>query len=220
MFSAIAPTYDLLNHLLSATVDRRWRDRALTRLGWEDRPEGRFLDACAGTLDLAAALLARPGFRGTVVGADFAVPMLRRGSGKAGGRVRRAASDTLRLPFRDGAFAGATVGFGVRNLADLDAGLVELRRVLAVGARLVVLEFTTPAFRPLRAAYLFYFRRVLPLVGRWVSGHPTAYDYLPASVMGFPAPAALLARMEGAGFRSCGCELLTGGIAAVHWGER
>jgi len=220
MFSSIAPTYDLLNHLLSVNIDRSWRDRAVARLGWEARPDGLYLDACAGTLDFAAALCRRPGFRGTVVGADFAVPMLRAGGGKAGGRILRAGSDALQLPFADQAFSGATVGFGVRNLADLDAGFVELHRVLADGARLVVLDFTTPSFAPMRALYLFYFRRVLPTVGRWISGHPTAYDYLPSSVMEFPSPPALRSRMERAGFRSCGYELLTGGIAAVHWGER
>ena len=220
MFSAIAPTYDLLNHLLSANIDRSWRHRAVARLRWEARPAGRYLDACAGTLDFAATLLGRPGFRGSVVGADFALPMLRLGGAKAGGRVQRAASDALALPFGDGAFDGATVGFGVRNLADLDAGLVELRRVLRDGARLVILDFTTPAFAPTRALYLFYFRRVLPLVGWLVSGHPTAYAYLPSSVMEIPSPPSLRTRMERAGFRDCGYQLLTGGIAAVHWGER
>ena len=219
-FSAIAPTYDLLNHLLSVNVDRSWRERAVARLRWEARPGGRYLDACAGTLDFAATLLARPGFRGSVVGADFALPMLRRGTGKANGRVLRAGSDALDLPFKDGTFDGATVGFGVRNLADLDAGLVELRRVLGDGARLVILDFSTPAVAPMRVLYLFYFRRVLPVVGRLVSGHPTAYDYLPSSVMGFPSPPVLEARMMRAGFRACGYQLLTGGIAAVHWGER
>jgi demethylmenaquinone methyltransferase/2-methoxy-6-polyprenyl-1,4-benzoquinol methylase len=220
MFSAIAPTYDFLNHLLSLNIDRSWRNRALTRLGWEARPDGRYLDACAGTLDFAAALLAQPGFSGTVVGADFALPMLRLGGAKAGGRVLRAGSDALQLPFSDGTFDGAFVGFGVRNLADLDAGVAELRRVLREKARLVILDFTTPTFAPLRALYLCYFRRLLPLAGRLVSGHPTAYAYLPSSVLEFPAPAALRRRMEQAGFRNCGWRLLTGGIAAVHWGER
>jgi demethylmenaquinone methyltransferase/2-methoxy-6-polyprenyl-1,4-benzoquinol methylase len=220
MFSAIAPTYDLLNHLLSLNIDRSWRDKALVRLAWEARPDGRYLDACAGTLDFAAALLAKPGFRGTVVGADFALPMLKLGGTKAGGRILRAGSDALQLPFTDRAFDGAFVGFGVRNLADLDAGVAELRRVLREGARLIILDFTTPTFAPLRALYLFYFRRLLPLVGRLVSRHPTAYAYLPASVLEFPAPAALRQRLERAGFRNCGWRLLTGGIAAVHWGER
>jgi demethylmenaquinone methyltransferase / 2-methoxy-6-polyprenyl-1,4-benzoquinol methylase len=220
MFSAIAPTYDVLNHLLSLNIDRSWRDKSLARLGWEARPDGRYLDACAGTLDFGAALMARPGFRGTVVGADFALPMLKLGGAKAAGRILRTGSDALQLPFADGTFDGAFVGFGVRNLADLDAGIAELRRVLREGARLVILDFTTPTFAPLRALYLFYFRRLLPLAGRLVSGHPTAYAYLPSSVMGFPAPAALRQRMERAGLRNCGWRLLTGGIAAVHWGER
>ena len=220
MFSAIAPTYDFLNHLLSLNIDRSWRNRALARLGWEARPDGRYLDACAGTLDFAAALLAQPGFSGTVVGADFALPMLKLGGAKAGGRVLRAGSDALQFPFPDGTFDGAFVGFGVRNLADLDAGVAELRRVLREEARLVILDFTTPTFAPLRALYLLYFRRLLPLAGRLVSGHPTAYAYLPSSVLEFPAPAVLRQRMEQAGFRNCGWRLLTGGIAAVHWGER
>jgi demethylmenaquinone methyltransferase/2-methoxy-6-polyprenyl-1,4-benzoquinol methylase len=220
MFSAIAPTYDLLNHVLSLNIDRSWRDKALARLGWEARPEGRYLDSCAGTLDFAVALVGKPGFRGSVVGADFALPMLKLGGAKAGGQVLRTGSDALQFPFAEGTFDGAFVGFGVRNLADLDAGIAELRRVLRDGARLVILDFTTPTFAPLRALYLFYFRRLLPLAGRLVSGHPTAYAYLPSSVMEFPAPAALRQRMERAGFRHCGWRLLTGGIAAVHWGER
>jgi demethylmenaquinone methyltransferase/2-methoxy-6-polyprenyl-1,4-benzoquinol methylase len=147
--------------------------------------------------------------------------MLRRGAGKAPrGAVRAAAADALDLPFPDRCFDGATVGFGARNLADLDRGLVELRRVLREGARLVVLEFSLPAWRPLRALYLFYFNRLLPLIGRAVSGHPTAYAYLPASVDAFPAPRALQRRLERAGFRDCGYRLLSGGIAAIHWGER
>ena len=220
MFSAIAPTYDLLNHLLSLGIDRSWRAAAVGRLGWERCPEGRYLDCCAGTLDLAETLLARPGFRGWVTGADFAVPMLKRGARKAGGLVRRAAADALRLPFADRTFDGALVGFGVRNLSDLDAGLAELRRVLRDGARLVVLEFSTPAVAPIRALYHLYFHGVLPLVGRVISGNPTAYEYLPSSVTEFPSPPALQARMERAGFLVCGWSVLTGGIAALHWGER
>jgi demethylmenaquinone methyltransferase/2-methoxy-6-polyprenyl-1,4-benzoquinol methylase len=221
MFSAIAPRYDFLNHLLSLGIDRRWRRAAVERLAWETRPDGLYLDACAGTLDLAAELAGRRGFAGRVVGADFATPMLRLGSGKGRpGAIRPAAADSLDLPFPSACFDGATVGFGVRNLADLDRGLAELARVLRPGARLVVLEFTTPASPPFRALYLFYFRRILPLIGRAVSRHPTAYSYLPASVSTFPAPAALRERLERAGFRDCGYSLLTGGIAALHWGTR
>ena len=221
MFSAIAPRYDFLNHFLSLGIDRRWRRSAVDRLAWKARPAGLYLDACAGTLDLAAELARQGGFSGRVVGADFAEPMLRLGSRKGpAGAIRPAAADALALPFADSSFDGATVGFGVRNLADLDAGLAELARVLRPGARLVILEFTTPVWGPFRAVYLFYFHRLLPLIGRAISRHPTAYSYLPESVNTFPAPAALRERLELAGFRDCAYSLLTGGIAALHWGTR
>jgi demethylmenaquinone methyltransferase/2-methoxy-6-polyprenyl-1,4-benzoquinol methylase len=221
MFSAIAPRYDLLNRLLSLTIDRSWRRRAVDRLGWERQPGGTFLDACAGTLDLATELARRSGFRGRVVATDFALPMLRLGAAKPPlGTVRSAVADTLALPLAGSSVDGAMVGFGVRNLAGLNDGLAELARVLRPGARLVVLDFTTPSNAALRWLYLLYFRRVLPLVGRLVSGHPSAYTYLPASVMDFPPPPELERRMHEAGFRESGHELLTGGIAAVTWGVR
>jgi demethylmenaquinone methyltransferase/2-methoxy-6-polyprenyl-1,4-benzoquinol methylase len=220
-FSDIAPSYDFLNHLLSLNVDRLWRRAAVARLGWASAPQGVYLDACAGTLDLAIALSRRPGFRGTVVATDFAVPMLRLGGRKrAGATLRTTAADTLQLPFANDTFHGAMVGFGVRNLSDIPSGIGELRRVLKPGGKLVILDFTTPRFAPLRAAYLFYSRRVLPLVGKLVSGHPTAYSYLPSSVAQFHTPEQLRGVMAEAGLRDCGSRLLTGGIAAVHWGAR
>ena len=217
MFTAIAPRYDLLNHVLSLNIDRRWRRRTVRRLDWERAPADRYLDCCAGTLDLAAELAHRPGFEGRVVGADFVVPMLKLGRAKAQS-VRPVGADALRLPFRDGAFAGAVVGFGLRNLIDVDAGLRELRRVLRSGARLVVLEFTLPPAQPMRVLYLAYFRHVLPVVGRVVSKHRDAYTYLPDSVLGFPSPRDLAARMTGAGFRDVAFERVTFGVAAIHWG--
>ena len=219
LFTAIAPRYDFLNHLLSLNVDRAWRRAAVARLGWEARPDGVYLDLCAGTLDLAATLARAPGFRGRVVGADFVVPMLARGVRKAP-RAAPVAADALELPFPDGRFDGAMVGFGVRNLADLDHGLREARRVLRPGSRFVVLEFTTPRFAPLRALYLFYFRRVLPAIGRAVSKHREAYTYLPESVAAFPSPEALAERLVAAGFQDVGYELRTGGICAIHYGTR
>ena len=219
MFTAIAPRYDLLNHLLSLNADRRWRRIAVARLGWEARPDGTYLDLCAGTMDLAATLAGRSGFRGRVIGADFVVPMLARGRDKTS-RAAPVGADALALPFPAASFDGAMVGFGVRNLADLDAGLAEAARVLKPGARFVVLEFTTPRFAPLRAAYLFYFQRVLPLIGRAVSKHTDAYSYLPESVLAFPDPDALAAQLRAAGFHDVGYELLTGGICAVHHGTR
>src|SRR5712691_8310514 len=214
MFTAIAPRYDFLNHLLSLNVDRYWRRAAVRRLGWEARPDGVYLDLCAGTLDLTAELARTPGFTGTVIGADFVVPMLERGRRKAA-RARPVAADALALPFPGAYFDGALVGFGVRNLADLGAGLREAARVLKPGARLVVLEFTTPRAVPLRAVYLFYLRRVLPLIGRAVSKHTDAYTYLPESVLAFPDPAALVGHFARAGFSDVGFELLTGGLCAV-----
>ncbi|HEY6809065.1 MAG TPA: ubiquinone/menaquinone biosynthesis methyltransferase, partial [Gemmatimonadales bacterium] len=219
MFTAIAPRYDFLNHLLSLNVDRRWRRRAVARLGWEARPDGVYLDLCAGTLDLAAELARTAGFRGRVVGTDFVVPMLARGRGKAT-RTVPVGADTLALPFADAAFDGACVAFGLRNLADLDAGLREAARVLRPGARFVALELATPRFAPLRAVYRFYFHRILPAVGRAVSKHTDAYTYLPESVRNFPEPDALARRMTAAGLCDVRYDLLTGGICALYHGTR
>jgi len=222
MFSAIAPRYDLLNHLLSLNIDRRWRRIAVDRLlaGGEE-PRGAFLDVCAGTFDLAVELARRPSFRGFVVGSDFAFPMLAHGMHKLRhDDVVPACADALRLPFGDAAFHGAMAAFGVRNLADLDAGLRELARVVRPGGRLVVLEFALPRRHPFRGLYLLYFRHILPAIGRLVSRHENAYAYLPASVLEFPEPPELAARMAAAGFDETRWETLTGGIVALHVGTR
>lgn len=217
IFGEIAPRYDLLNRVLSLRVDQRWRRRALRRLAWEEAPGAIYLDACAGTFDLALELVRRPGFAGRVVGADFALPMLAAGVSKVRGRpVWPVCGDAMRLPFSAGTFAGAVVGFGVRNLAGLEAGFREFHRVLKPGGRLVVLEFTVPPGRLMRMLYMLYFEHVLPRVGRLVSGHRWAYSYLPKSVKGFPDPAGLAEVMRGAGFGAARWELATGGIAAIH----
>jgi len=219
IFSEIAPRYDLLNHVLSLNIDRSWRKKAVANLGWENAPAGLYLDACAGTFDLSLELERQTGFAGRVVASDFAHPMLVQGGAKiSDARVLPVCGDSLRLPFPDRAFDGATVGFGVRNLADLGRGLAEFRRVLKPGKRLVILEFTTPPNAIVRAGYHFYFRRILPVVGRVVSGHPWAYTYLPESVKEFPGPADLGSLMESVGFHDVGWRLVTGGIAAIHWG--
>lgn len=227
MFGAIAPRYDLLNHVLSLNIDRLWRRRAVDRLLEGTTGQGLYLDACAGTFDFALELAGREGFEGRVVGSDFALPMLQRGKDKLdraaadGSRpVLPACADALELPFPDGAFEGITVGFGVRNLADLGAGFREFRRVLRPGGRLVVLELTTPRRQPLRALYLLYFLHVLPRLGRLVSGHPDAYSYLPASVLEFPAPESLADMLRDAGFSAVRWESYTGGMVAAHVADR
>lgn len=221
IFSEIAPRYDLLNHLLSLNIDRVWRRRAIRALRWDRFPDGIFVDLCAGTLDVGAELARQPGFAGTVIGADFAEPMLRAGVGKAAPSVLvPVAADALALPIADGRAAGVIVAFGVRNLADLDAGLREARRLLRPTGYLVILEFSTPRAAGIRTLYHLYFRYLLPLVGRLVSGHRTAYRYLPESVANFPDPQQLADRMRLAGFRNVQWRSLTFGIAALHWGER
>lgn len=221
IFSEIAPRYDFLNHLLSANIDRAWRRRAIRELAWERHPNGTYLDLCAGTLDVAVELSRQPGFAGTVVGADFAEPMLRAGSGKASRQtVAPVAADALQLPLADGTLQGAVVAFGIRNVADLDAGLAETYRVLAPGARFVILEFSRPQSPIVRAFYHTYFNHVLPVIGGLVSGQHSAYRYLPRSVAHFPAESQLARRMESAGFDRVRWYTLTYGIAAVHVGER
>lgn len=221
VFEQIAPSYDLLNHLLSLNIDRRWRRHAIRALGWERDPTGVYLDLCAGTMDVSAALGRTNGFKGRLVAADFAEPMLRRGAGKIRREVAApVVADALRLPLRDASVAGALVAFGARNLADLDAGLREAYRVLSPGSRFVVLEFTTPQSPIVRAAYHAYFHRILPFVGGIISGHRTAYAYLPQSVAHFPAELQLVARMRAAGFRGVSYRSLTLGIAAIHSGVR
>ena len=219
IFTAIAPTYDHLNRIISLRFDQRWRRYAVGRLDWEREPGGIYLDLCAGTLDFAATLARRPGFRGRVVGADFVPPMLRLGRGKAA-RVAPVAADALELPFADAAFDGAMVGWGVRNLVDLDAGLGEAARVLRPGSRLVILEMTLPPQPLLRRVYQFYFRRVLPWIGRRISKHTTAYTWLPESTEAFPGPPELARRMAAQGFRDVSYRLLMGGVCALHMGTR
>ena len=218
LFSEIAPRYDLLNHVLSLNIDRRWRRLAVGLLDWKREPTGRFLDACAGTYDLSLELARQPGFEGAVIATDFALPKLVEGRGKLDASVMPVCGDSLRLPFPGASFDCATVGFGVRNLADLKAGLSDLARVLRPGARLVILEFTDPPNPILRSLYHFYFHRILPLVGRVVSGHPWAYTYLPESVKEFPGAEELAGILRESGFEDVEWRFVTGGIAAIHVG--
>jgi len=221
IFSQIAPRYDLLNHLLSFNIDKAWRRRAIAALGWERTPKGDYVDLCAGTLDVAAELSRRPGFAGQVIGADFAEPMLRAGVGKASPAiVSPVVADAVDLPIPTNGASGAIVAFGIRNVADLDRGLREIYRVLAPGARFVILEFTTPRSSIVRALYHLYFHHLLPQIGALVSGHRTAYAYLPRSVANFPIEEKLADRMRSAGFVDVNWRTLTFGVAAIHTGTK
>jgi demethylmenaquinone methyltransferase/2-methoxy-6-polyprenyl-1,4-benzoquinol methylase len=221
IFSEIAPRYDLLNHVLSLNIDQRWRRKAIARLGVERDQAGRYLDLCAGTMDVAKNISRLSGFRGMVIGADFAEPMLRAGAEKIRGTgIAPVTADAVQLPLASGQLAGAIVSFGIRNVAGLDESLREAFRVLVPGGRLVILEFSTPRMRVLRVLYQLYFHHVLPLIGRLISGHRTAYQYLPRSVANFPVEEELARRMEGAGFIKVSWSSLSLGVAAIHVGER
>ncbi len=221
MFSEIAPRYDLLNHVLSLNIDRRWRRKAIAKLGVDRNPSATYLDLCAGTLDVAAEISKLAGFRGFVIGADFAEPMLRAGVRKvSASKIGPVTADALELPIASGSLAGAIVSFGIRNVAGFDEALREALRVLAPAGRLVILEFSTPRIRALRALYLLYFRYVLPLIGRFVSGHRTAYTYLPRSVANFPVEEELAKKMVAAGFTNVRWSSVSLGVAAIHVGER
>jgi demethylmenaquinone methyltransferase / 2-methoxy-6-polyprenyl-1,4-benzoquinol methylase len=220
-FGQIAPSYDRLNHLLSLNIDRAWRRKAIAALDWPREPRGTYLDLCAGTLDVAAELSRTRGFQGRVVGADFAEPMLRAGLGKAPSTVVwPVVADALELPLRDGEAAGAIVAFGIRNVVDLDGALREVHRILAPDARFIILEFTTPRLALVRSLYHLYFHRILPRIGAIVSGHGSAYAYLPRSVANFPPESELAERMRAARFTDVGWRSLSLGIAAIHTGRK
>jgi len=221
MFSSIAPRYDLLNHLMTANLDRAWRRDAVDVLDWERVPDGTYLDTCSGTLDLAVELAARRTFRGRVVGSDFTFGMLQRGLSKVERLpVEPACADAMNLPFADDSFDGATVGFGVRNLQDLDAGLREAYRVLRPGARFVILELSKPTSPVFRAVFMWMFLHFIPLLGRVISRHNSAYTYLPQSVARFPGPEELARMMGEAGFREVRWHPLAGGAVSLHWGAK
>ena len=219
MFAAIAPSYDRLNRIISLSLDRRWRRQGVRGLGWERAPGGTYLDLCAGTLDFGAELSGQPGFLGRVFGADFVPEMLRLGRHKAAA-LRPVTADALELPFAHSSFDGAMVGWGMRNLTDLDAGLREVARVLKPGARLVIVEASIPARQPLRSLFLFYFEKILPTIGGLLSHHSTAYRWLPESTRAFPSPEAVAERMARTGFREVSIARFLGGVTVLHVGTK
>jgi demethylmenaquinone methyltransferase/2-methoxy-6-polyprenyl-1,4-benzoquinol methylase len=220
MFDRIAGRYDLLNSVMTAGLHHRWRGRAAERA--ELRSGDAALDVCCGTGDLALELAGRVLPGGHVVGCDFSEPMLDLAREKAAGHgasgVRFEWADALSLPYDDGRFDAVTVGFGVRNLSDLDAGLAEMRRVLRPGGRLVILEITQPTRPPLSTFYSLWFDRIVPVLGR-VAGDPEAYSYLPESVRSFPAPRELAGKLDAAGLERIRWTVLAGGIIAIHSGS-
>jgi len=211
MFDRIAPVYDVMNRVMTAGLDVRWRRLAAAVAV---RPGDRVLDACCGTGDLAVA--DREAGAAAVVGLDFSGRMLERARRKAPD-LEWLQGDLLALPFDAESFDAATVGFGVRNVADLDTGLRELRRVLRPGGRLAILELTRPR-GALAPFYRLWFDAIVPLLGKVLPGG-SAYAYLPASVRRFPGPDELAARLEGAGFAAVSYRSLGGGIVALHRGE-
>ena len=223
MFDRIAPRYDLLNHVLSCSVDRVWWWRTARRFRHIlARPEARVLDICCGTGDMTLALLKRRPTTAAepVTAADFAPAMLERARKKLAGRAARVIEvDALHLPMADGALDLITTAFGFRNLANYQAGLEEFFRVLRPGGEVGILDFSEPGGMAGRL-YAFYFRRVLPAVGKRLSGHHGAYGYLPESVARFPAPQAMLAMMRQAGFVDVTWTPYSFGIAGLWRGVK
>ena len=220
MFDEISPRYDLLNHVLSMNVDRLWWWRAARAMRHVLRkPGARALDLCCGTGDMARALR-KQAADSEIVGADFSHGMLTRGKQKlSGNRIYAAEADALRLPFSDQSFDVVISAFGFRNLANYDAGLREIYRVLRPEGQMGILDFSEPGGM-LGKLYGFYFRNVLPKIGALISGVSGPYSYLPASVSRFPAPDAMLERMRVAGFSDSSWQPYSFGIAGLYRGRR
>jgi demethylmenaquinone methyltransferase/2-methoxy-6-polyprenyl-1,4-benzoquinol methylase len=222
MFATIAARYDLLNHLLSGNIDKRWR-RLVAKTLYQglDSGKGRILDVACGTGDLSLTLAAEGDAE--IVGLDFCRPMLDIAASKSsrrGAKIPFIEGDALALPFRDSSFDGVTIAFGLRNLAGVESGLRELLRVLRPGGRVAVLEFSKPRYAVFRGLFKVYFTKLLPVLGGLISGSRGAYQYLPDSVSRFPDQNELSSLMNRAGFEEVTYKNLTGGIAALHLGRR
>jgi len=222
MFDAIAPRYDLLNHVLSAGLDKRWRNRAVDAL--ELSRGARVLDLCTGTADLALATVRRVP-ESSVLGVDFSGAMLRLGLSKVRAQglqraIQLVRGDATRIPVETASCDAATIGFGIRNVAEPERALAEIARVLRPGGRLAILEFGQPAIPGVRTLYSWYFRYLLPAVGRLVSKHNSAYSYLPASVGAFPPPAEFAEMIARHGFVTVRAVPLTFGIVYLYVADR
>jgi demethylmenaquinone methyltransferase/2-methoxy-6-polyprenyl-1,4-benzoquinol methylase len=216
MFDRVAPRYDLLNGVMSAGLHHRWRSRTAELL--DIAPGARVLDVACGTGDLSIELDRRAGRAGEVIGCDFSHAMLEAARGKAP-EIRFQHADALGLPYSDGEFDAAAVGFGARNFADLDRGLAEIARVVRVGGRVAVLEFTPPERFPLAVFFRLWLDVAIPLLGRF-SSQPDAYGYLASSVRRYPAPADVAARLARCGLNDVRYILTGGGIVTIHVGTR
>lgn len=219
MFGEIAHRYDFLNHFLSVSIDRRWRRLAAAKVAEHvsSGDSGLCLDLCSGTGDLAIELHRQ--LHLPIVASDFCHPMLVLSVQKTQILpIRTVEADSMVTPFADNSFNAVTVAFGLRNLEDPKKGLAEMWRVLKPGGVVVVLEFSRPVVPVMRQLFQFYFHRILPRIGAWVSGQRSAYTYLPDSVSRFPAQGELASMMEAVGFRRVSYRNLSGGIAALHWG--
>jgi demethylmenaquinone methyltransferase/2-methoxy-6-polyprenyl-1,4-benzoquinol methylase len=216
MFARISPRYDLLNHLLSMNIDKRWRRQVVEKLRPALSHESRILDVACGTGDLSIALFENIGPR--IIGVDFCRPMLERAARKQP-RIAFVEGNALQLPFEDDVFDAVTIAFGLRNLSSVAQGLSELRRVLKPNGWAAVLEFSKPVVPGFRSLAAGYCTRLLPRIGGLISGSRSAYEYLPDSVARFPDQERLSAMMTEAGFAEVGFENLTGGVAALHTGR-
>lgn len=222
MFSGIASKYDLLNHVLSINIDKRWRRIVRQKLiDVLNDPSAVVLDVACGTGDLSLELKRNANAR--VIGSDFCHPMLaiaKSKSDEAKAPIPYVEGDAMRLPFADAVFEAVTIAFGLRNLSNFGDGLKELNRILKPGGRLVVLEFSSPVVPGFRGIFNFYFTKILPRIGGVVSGSQGAYEYLPDSVSKFPDQKKLVELMRSCGFGSVEFANLTGGIAAIHTGVK
>jgi demethylmenaquinone methyltransferase/2-methoxy-6-polyprenyl-1,4-benzoquinol methylase len=218
MFDRIAGRYDAMNSVMSAGLHHRWRARTVDAAGVG--PGDATLDVCCGTGDLALELRRRVGAGGRVVGLDFSAPMLElaeRKSEAAGAGIEWMQGNALELPFEDASFDAATVGFGVRNVADVEGAIAEMARVVRPGGRVAILEITTPQRPPLKWFFAIWFDRIVPLLGT-LAGDREAYTYLPTSVRRFPPAHELAGLMHSVGLRDVRYVVLAGGIVAIHSG--